>query len=192
MIIKSSFLFIIPRRILRYAIALIVKRCQSEEKYMFIALEGTCEKIGIISDTHGLYRPEIRKLFDGVDHILHAGDIGRPPVLRELQAIAPVTAVLGNVDIPGWFPDIAEEVIVEVNGYQIIMLHNLDALDLDPKAADINIVVFGHTHKPYAKCKKDVWYINPGSTGPHRFLAPVSVAILSLEGEIAVKHYTIH
>jgi len=158
---------------------------------MFVALEGPCKKIGIISDTHCLFRPEIRKLFDGVDHILHAGDIGRPPVLHELQAIAPVTAVLGNVDIPKWFPDCAKEVVVEAGNHRIIMLHNIDDLNLDPKAADIDIVIFGHSHKPYAKCKKGVWYINPGSAGPHRFMTSATVATLTFEDDISIKHHTI-
>jgi uncharacterized protein len=158
---------------------------------MLVTLEDSCRTIGIISDTHGLFRPDLRELFADVDHILHAGDIGRPPILRDLAAIAPVTAVLGNVDIPNWFPELPLDVIVEVGNHRIIMLHDLNRLDLDPGAAEIDIVVFGHSHKPYSRRKKGVWYINPGSAGPRRFMIPVSVAVLSLENEISVRHHTV-
>lgn len=158
---------------------------------MVVTLDDSCRKIGIISDTHGLFRQDIKDLFADVDHILHAGDIGRPAVLRELAAIAPVTAVVGNTDIPKWFPQLPVDVIVEVRNHRIMMQHDLDKLDPDPGVAQIDIIVYGHSHKPYVKRKNGVLYINPGSAGPRRFMIPVSVAVLSLNDEITVKHHTV-
>jgi putative phosphoesterase len=149
-------------------------------------------RIGIISDTHGIFRSKIVEVFDGVDHIVHAGDIGRPLVLRELEKIAPVTAVLGNTDIPSWFPELQNTALVEIAGKKIMVLHILDELDTDPAAARIDAVIYGHTHKPHARKRGNVWYINPGSAGPHRFLSPVSVAVMKIAEVISLEHYTLH
>jgi putative phosphoesterase len=149
------------------------------------------ERFGLISDTHGLFRREIPELFKGVDHILHAGDIGKPAVLIELEKIAPVTAVLGNVDIPAWFPGIGRNAIVENAGKRILIQHDLAELDTDPPSEGITIVIHGHTHKPSTRQHGGVRYINPGSAGPERFPLPVSVALMDLKGEIRVQHLTI-
>ena len=150
-----------------------------------------CVRCGVISDTHGIFRSTVTGIFHDVEHIFHAGDIGRPSVLRELEAIAPVTAVLGNVDIPAWYPGMEKTACIEIAGKQIMILHNPDELDLDPAAAEIAVVIHGHTHKPYARRKKGVWYINPGSAGPHRFLRQVSVAVLTLGETVSVEHFPV-
>ena len=147
-----------------------------------------CIRWGIISDTHGIFRSEITDIFRDVDHIFFAGDIGKPAVLRECEAIAPVTAVLGNVDIPAWYPGLQKTAIVESAGKRVLVLHDLEKLDLDPAAAQIDIVIHGHTHKPYARQKKGVWFINPGSAGPHRFLRPVTVAVVKIGERLSVEH----
>jgi putative phosphoesterase len=150
-----------------------------------------CVRCGVISDTHGVFRSKIAGVFHDVNHIFHAGDIGRPSVLRELESIAPVTAVLGNVDIPAWYPELQKTAIAETAGRRIIVLHNPEELDLEPGTAQIDIVIHGHTHKPYARQKKGVWFINPGSAGPHRLLHPVTVAILKLGEKISVEHFSV-
>ena len=150
-----------------------------------------CARFGIISDTHGIFRSAIREIFNGVEHIFHAGDMGKPLVLRELEKIAPVTAVLGNTDIPSWYPGIRKTVLTELHGKSIMILHNPDGLDLDPSAAKIDAVIHGHTHRPYARRKKNVWYVNPGSAGPRRFMLPVSVAVMAVGSAISVEHFTL-
>jgi uncharacterized protein len=145
-------------------------------------------RCGIISDTHGMFRSNIIRVFRDVHHIFHSGDIGKPAVLRELETIAPVTAVLGNIDIPAWYPELQKTAIFKIGGKRIMVLHDLNELDLDPAAAEIDIVIHGHTHKPHARNKKDVWYVNPGSAGPHRFMHPVTVAVLEIGDEITVRH----
>lgn len=148
-------------------------------------------RIGLISDTHGLFRPEIADIFAGVDAIFHAGDIGKPAVLQELQKIAPTTAVRGNVDLPPWFPGIETTAIVDLAGKRFLVLHNIDEIDLDPKAAGIDAVIFGHTHKPSHRERGGVWYFNPGSAGTPRFLSPVGVAVLSVGEAFSIdfKHF---
>ena len=148
-------------------------------------------RLGLISDTHGLFRPEVRALFKGVDYILHAGDIGKPAVLQELQKIAPVTAVTGNLDIAAWFPQCEKNEIIEAAGKRIFILHDLNDLDIDPVTAEIGAVIHGHTHKPSVRQRKSVWYINPGSAGPHRFMLPVSVAVMEVGEQMTMRHYTI-
>jgi putative phosphoesterase len=146
-----------------------------------------CIRIGLISDTHGLFRPEINDIFSGVDAIFHAGDIGKPAVLNELQKIAPTTAVLGNVDVATWFPDLHRTAVMELGSKRFFIIHNIDELDLDPKSAGIDAVIFGHTHKPHHHERKGVSYINPGSAGVPRFLLPVSVAIMSVGDHISIE-----
>ncbi len=158
---------------------------------MAICIGKQCARFGVISDTHGLFRPEITSLFEGVDYILHAGDIGKPAVLHELNKIAPTISVLGNMDISSWFPGTGKTEIVETENRRIMILHSLDELDLDPGASEIDVVIHGHSHKPSAHRKKGVWYVNPGSAGPPRFLLPVSVAVMEVSDSITVKHHTI-
>jgi putative phosphoesterase len=132
--------------------------------------------IGVISDTHGLLRPEAVEALHGVAHILHAGDVGSAEVLERLREIAAVTAVRGNVDRGAW----AREV-VQVEGVSIYMLHIFAELDLKPEAAGFDVVVFGHSHVPQSEVKNGVLYFNPGSAGPRRFKLPVTVGKLMIE-----------
>lgn len=135
-------------------------------------------RIGVISDTHGLVRPEVVKALHGVSRILHAGDIGKLEVLDSLRAIAPVTAVRGNVDGCTWAYTLPETEVVELGGVSLYMLHNLQELDLDPAAAGFRAVIYGHSHMAAADKRNGVLFLNPGSAGPRRFRLPVSVALL--------------
>jgi putative phosphoesterase len=134
--------------------------------------------IGVISDTHGLLRPEAVKALAGVELIIHAGDIGNPQVLEALTRIAPVHAVRGNTDRGDWARDLPLTQIVEVGGVLIYVLHELFTLDLDPAAAGFAAVIFGHSHSPHMERKNGVLYLNPGSAGPRRFTLPVSLMFL--------------
>ena len=141
--------------------------------------------IGVISDTHGLLRPEALAALQGSDFILHAGDIGNPKILDKLNTIAPVTAVRGNIDRDFWAKSIPETNVLEAGGLSIYMLHNLDTLDLKPRAAGFSAVIYGHSHKPAQELKDGVLFFNPGSAGPRRFRLPISVGILRIEnGEL--------
>ena len=137
--------------------------------------------IGVISDTHGLLRPEAFAALQGSDRIIHAGDIGDPVILDRLAEIAPVTAVRGNVDREAWAKSIAETELLEVDGASIYILHILENLDLQPKAAGIQAVIYGHSHVPKQEMKDGVLYFNPGSAGPRRFQLPVSVGKLIVD-----------
>ncbi len=139
-------------------------------------------RVGVISDTHGLLRPEAVAALAGVDHILHAGDIGEATILDTLAAIAPLTAIRGNIDGAGVCAALPPTEILTLCGFTIYMLHSLDDLDLNPQAAGIDIVVSGHSHKPSIEVRKRVLYLNPGSAGPRRFSLPVSIAFLRLDG----------
>jgi uncharacterized protein len=141
-------------------------------------------KIGVISDTHGLLRPEAIQALRGVDHIFHAGDVGDKAILDQLSQLAPVTAIRGNIDRTGPCAELPEIELVELSGYAIYMLHDLQALDVDPVAAGIQVVISGHSHKPQVEWKKGVLYFNPGSAGPRRFSLPVSVGYLHLREEV--------
>jgi putative phosphoesterase len=143
--------------------------------------------VGLISDTHGLLRPEALELLRGSDLIVHAGDIGAEGVLAGLARLAPVAAVRGNVDREAWARSIPETEVVEVGGGALLyVLHNLDDLDLDPAAAGFQAVVSGHSHRPGIRWKDGVLYVNPGSAGPRRFSLPVSVGCLGVEdGEVS-------
>jgi uncharacterized protein len=142
------------------------------------ALGARRVKVGIISDTHGLFRPEVVAAFKGVKLILHAGDIGTPEVLVNLESIAPVIAVRGNNDKAPWARDIPEVQVAEFGPVLIYMLHDLNELDLTPATAGFQVVVTGHSHKPLIQTRDEVLYVNPGSAGPRRFNLPVSVARL--------------
>jgi putative phosphoesterase len=137
--------------------------------------------IGVISDTHGLLRPEALPALRGSDYIIHAGDIGDPQILDELAAIAPVTAVRGNVDHGEWAQKIPNTNILVVGEVAIYVLHILEELDLKPEAAKFAAVVYGHSHVPKQEEKSGVLYFNPGSAGPRRFHLPVSVGRLTIE-----------
>ncbi|HEY4357955.1 MAG TPA: metallophosphoesterase family protein [Acidobacteriaceae bacterium] len=137
--------------------------------------------VGVISDTHGLLRPEALHALRGVDHILHAGDVGDPAILDELRRIAPVTAIRGNIDVHGPCAHLPATDTFELNGHFLHMLHSIDDLDLKPEAAGIGVMLYGHSHKPSVTTRNGVLYLNPGSAGPRRFSLPVSVAHLHLE-----------
>jgi putative phosphoesterase len=136
--------------------------------------------VGIISDTHGLVRPEALRALAGVDQILHAGDIGGPEVLAALGAIAPVTAVRGNNDHGDWARAIPETAQVTVDGCAIYLLHDLKTLAIDPRAAGYALVIAGHSHRPAQEDRDGVLYLNPGSAGPRRFSLPIAVARLTV------------
>jgi hypothetical protein len=138
--------------------------------------------IGVISDTHGLLRPEALAALRGSQRIIHAGDIGDPEILDQLSAIAPVTTIRGNVDKADWASRLPETEVVEVGGISIYVLHDLARLDLKPAAAGFNVVIFGHSHVPKQEMRDGVLYFNPGSAGPRRFTLPVSVGRLMVEG----------
>src|SRR2546423_11100857 len=137
--------------------------------------------IGVISDTHGLLRPEALAALQGSDRIIHAGDIGDPAILDRLSEIAPVTAVRGNVDREAWTKNIPESDVLEIDGVSIYILHILENLDLKPEAAGISAVIYGHSHVPKQEMRNGVLYFNPGSAGPRRFNLPVSVGKLMVQ-----------
>ncbi|HZX87501.1 MAG TPA: metallophosphoesterase family protein [Reyranella sp.] len=140
-------------------------------------------KIGIISDTHGLLRSEAVERLAGVDHIIHAGDIGRADVISDLRRIAPVTAVRGNIDRDEWAAGYPQTELVKLAGRFFYVLHNLAELDLDPIESGIHVVVSGHSHQPRIETVGGVVYLNPGSAGPRRFSLPIALATLDLSGE---------
>ena len=139
--------------------------------------------IGVISDTHGLLRPEALQALRDSEHIIHAGDVGAPEILDQLSQIAPVTAVRGNVDKEQWAPKLAETEVVELGGISTYVVHDLARLDLKPEAAGFRVVIYGHSHVPKQETRNGVLYLNPGSAGPRRFKLPVSVARMMIRGE---------
>jgi uncharacterized protein len=150
-------------------------------------------KLGLISDTHGLLRPEALRALEGVDHVLHAGDVGDPDILTELEAIAPVTAVWGNTD--GW--DVRDRTVevaeMELGGVRVVVLHGHRLRSATPELAaaahpDAALVVFGHSHKPLVRRIGEVLAVNPGSAGPRRFRDPVTLALAQVEeGEVTAE-----
>jgi hypothetical protein len=132
--------------------------------------------VGVISDTHGLLRPQAIDALRGSDLIIHAGDVGKPEVLDALRALAPVHAVRGNVDHGSWAARLPMTARVEARGHLFHVLHIVDDLDLDPPAAGVAAVIFGHSHKPSIETRNGVLWLNPGSAGPRRFDLPVTVA----------------
>jgi uncharacterized protein len=138
--------------------------------------------LGLISDTHGLMRPEAVNALEGVDLIIHAGDIGKPEVLEMLRALAPVVAVRGNNDTGDWAQVLAATEVVEVGRVALYVLHDVKTLDLDPVAAGFAAVISGHSHRPAIARRQGVLYVNPGSAGPRRFKLPVAVARLIIRG----------
>ncbi len=138
--------------------------------------------VGVISDTHGLLRPEAVEALHGVDQILHAGDVGTPEILATLKAIAPTTAVRGNVDRGVWATALPMTEVSRLGTLDVYMLHDLDTLDVDPVAAGFAAVISGHSHQPRAEWRRGVLFLNPGSAGPRRFSLPVTLSILRVEG----------
>lgn len=138
--------------------------------------------MGVISDTHGLMRPEALAALEGSDLIIHAGDIGSPDILPTLKRIAPVHAIRGNVDRDSWTEQYPETLAVVVGEATFWVLHDRNELDLDPPAADFVAVIFGHSHNPLIERKQGVLYLNPGSAGPRRFKLPISVATVEVRG----------
>jgi putative phosphoesterase len=136
--------------------------------------------VGLISDTHGLLRPEAVRALAGSDVIIHAGDVGGPEILDALRAVAPVVAVRGNVDTGAWASALPGTAVAEVCGTLIYVLHDLNELDLDPAAAGFGVVVSGHSHQPASAERGGVLFVNPGSAGRRRFKLPVTVARLDL------------
>jgi putative phosphoesterase len=144
--------------------------------------------VGVISDTHGLLRPEAVERLRGSEHIIHAGDIGSPEIIPALETIAPVTAIRGNIDQEAWARRFPETEIAELAGVNIYVIHDVNALDLNPKAAGFAAVISGHSHVPKQEMKNGVLYFNPGSAGPRRFKLAVSVGRLEIErGELSAK-----
>ena len=137
--------------------------------------------IGVISDTHGLLRPEALAAMRGVEHILHAGDVGDIAILEKLREIAPVTAIRGNVDVSGPCADLPATDVVELGGKLFYVVHSVNDLDIDPVAAGVAMVVSGHSHKASVSVRKDVVFFNPGSAGPRRFSLPVTVGFVTVE-----------
>ena len=140
--------------------------------------------IGVISDTHGLLRPEALAALQGSDYIIHAGDVGNPDILIQLAAIAPVTAVRGNVDRDKWARKLPETNVLEVGSTAIYVLHDVGRLDLDPRAGRFAAVIFGHSHRPSQEMRNGVLFFNPGAAGPRRFTLPVTVGRLRIAGSL--------
>jgi hypothetical protein len=136
--------------------------------------------IGVISDTHGLLRPAVVEALRGVEHILHAGDVGDLSILDSLRNVAPVTAISGNIDVGGPCSHLPPTEVVTLHGHTFYMLHDRHALDLDPAAAGFSAVISGHSHKPLIERRHGVLYMNPGSAGPRRFSLPVSIGLLTI------------
>jgi putative phosphoesterase len=140
------------------------------------------QRIGVISDTHGLLRPSAREALAGCHLIIHAGDVGRLEVLEGLRAIAPVAAVCGNVDRGDWPEDLPRTRVVQAGDLFLYVVHNIADLDLDPAGGGFSAVIFGHSHKPSIAYRNGVLFLNPGAAGPRRFTLPVSLALLHVRG----------
>ena len=141
--------------------------------------------VGVISDTHGLLRPEAVAALEGSRYIVHGGDVGDESILRTLEAIAPVTVVRGNVDTDTWARRLPRTAVLDVDGVRIYAVHDISDLDIDLRAAGVDVIVFGHSHRPGIEPRGDVIYLNPGSAGPRRFDLPVSLARLTIEAGVA-------
>ena len=137
-------------------------------------------RVGVISDTHRLLRPEAVTALQGAEHILHLGDVGDSEILKKLREIAPVTAIRGNVDVEGACARLPETEVVELGGATLYLLHNPADLDLSPEAAGFAAVLHGHTHRPRNEESRGVLYFNPGSAGPRRFTLPVTIGWLTI------------
>jgi putative phosphoesterase len=159
---------------------------------LYSVMASSSIRVGLISDTHDLVRPEVKHALAGVDHILHAGDICGGDVLAELSGIAPVTAVRGNNDRGAWANDLNATELVEIGGIAIYMLHDLNEIDIDPRAAGVRAVICGHSHKPLIEEHDTVLFVNPGSAGPRRFSLPISWGYLDIvDGTVSARLRTL-
>lgn len=138
-------------------------------------------RIGVISDTHGLLRPEALAALRGCERIIHAGDIGKPEVLDALRALAPLDAIRGDVDSGDWAASVPEHLDLEIGGLRIHVTHDVKAMGVDPIAARVDVVIAGHSHQPKIEEVDAVLYLNPGSAGRRRFKLPISLALLDIE-----------
>lgn len=150
-------------------------------------------KIGIISDTHGLLRPEVEQWLRGTGHIIHAGDIGEEHVISALRRIAPVTAIRGNVDVGDWARNYPETAIVRLAGRVFYVLHDINDLKSRPAPEDVDVVIAGHSHRASLRTTDGITYLNPGSAGPRRFKLPITLATLDIaeHGELRVDMHTL-
>ena len=147
---------------------------------------GNDLRVGLVSDTHGLLRPEARAFLVGCDYIVHGGDVGDAEILDELAGMAPLIAVRGNNDTQIWAARLAQTELVRIGGIFLYVIHNLEELDIDPAAAGVRVVVSGHSHQPKVEERAGILYVNPGSCGPRRFKLPISAGELIVSGN-AVK-----
>jgi uncharacterized protein len=139
-------------------------------------------RVGVISDTHGLFRPEARAFLAGCDYIIHGGDIGNPQILEELAVMAPLISVRGNNDIQPWAARLRETELIRVGNVFVYVIHKLAELDLDPAVAAVRVVISGHSHKPSVEERDGILYVNPGSCGPRRFKLPISACEILVSG----------
>jgi hypothetical protein len=139
-------------------------------------------RVGVVSDTHGLFRPEARAFLAGCDYIIHGGDVGRPQILEELALMAPLISVRGNNDTESWAARLRETELIRVGNIFVYVIHNLAELDIDPAAAGVRVVISGHSHKPIIEERDGILYINPGSCGPRRFKLPISAGEITVSG----------
>jgi hypothetical protein len=139
-------------------------------------------RVGLVSDTHGLLRPEARAFAGGCDYVIHGGDIGSAAILEQLSAMAPLIAVKGNNDRQSWAAHLPETEMIRVGGVFIYVIHDISQLDIEPHAAGVQVIVSGHSHKPLIEQRDGILYINPGSCGPRRFKLPISVAEILVDG----------
>jgi len=139
-------------------------------------------RVGLVSDTHGLLRPEARAFLARSDYIIHGGDIGSAQILEELATLAPLVAVRGNNDRQAWAVRLPETEMIRVGGVFVYVIHDISQLDIEPRAAQVRVIVSGHSHKPLVVQREGVLYVNPGSCGPRRFRLPVSVGELLVQG----------
>lgn len=147
--------------------------------------EAITHRVGVISDTHGLLRPQALAALDGSDTIIHGGDVGDAAILDRLSEIAPVFAVRGNTDRAAWAERLPQDQLVRIEHRLIYVLHDLGELELDPPTAGFDVVISGHTHRPLVERHEGVLYLNPGSAGPWRFRLPITLARLTLRtGEL--------
>jgi uncharacterized protein len=146
-------------------------------------MRGSDIVVGVISDTHGLLRPEAIRALRGADMIIHAGDVGSPAVIEELRGVAPTFVVRGNIDKEHWATTLPMTAVVEVGDRLFYVLHDISQLDFDPAAAGFAAVVFGHSHVPSMETREAVLFLNPGSAGPRRFKLPVAIARVRVSGE---------
>ncbi|HAQ87858.1 MAG TPA: YfcE family phosphodiesterase [Pseudomonas sp.] len=138
-------------------------------------------RIGVISDTHGLLRPEALAALQGCERIIHAGDIGKPEVLEGLRALAPLDVIRGNVDSGDWAAEVPEHLDLEIGGLRVYVTHDVKTMGIDPIAEQVDVVIAGHSHQPKIEQVNGVLYLNPGSAGRRRFTLPISLALLDIE-----------